>query len=189
MKITHASSLTNVQLTAELSRIAHAERQATVALIVHLAEFDARRLHLGAGFTSLYDYCMRVLHFTEDVACNRIAAARVARRYPVALDTAASRAAARAGAVRDPLHRQRREPGKAAPCPGHAQPRGPQRRPGPGLRPRGDLARRGPGPEAIRGDRPPAEEPGPERGFRPHSGGGAAGRLRPRPRPLSLRVP
>jgi hypothetical protein len=44
MKITHASSLTNPQLTAELSRLAHAERQATVALIVHLAEFDARRL-------------------------------------------------------------------------------------------------------------------------------------------------
>src|SRR5712691_8115975 len=86
MKITHASSLTNTQLTAELSRIAHAERQAMVALIVHLAEFDARRLHLGAGFTSLYDYCMGVLHFTEDVACNRIAAARIARRYPVVLD-------------------------------------------------------------------------------------------------------
>src|SRR6266446_444310 len=86
MKITHAASLTNPQLTAELGRLAHAERQATVALIVHLAEFDARRLHLGAGFPSLYDYCMRVLHFTEDIACNRIAAARIARRHPVVLE-------------------------------------------------------------------------------------------------------
>ena len=57
-----------------------------MALIVHLAEFDARRLHLGAGFGSLYDYCMRVLHFSEDAACNRIAAARIARKYPAVLD-------------------------------------------------------------------------------------------------------
>lgn len=86
MKITHASSLTNTQLVAEVSRLAGGEREATVALLVHLAEFDARRLHEGAGFQSLFDYCMRVLHFSEDAATNRIAAARVARRYPVVLD-------------------------------------------------------------------------------------------------------
>jgi hypothetical protein len=68
MKITHASSLTNSQLVAEVSRLAGGEREATVALLVHLAEFDARRLHEGAGFQSLFDYCMRVLHFSEDAA-------------------------------------------------------------------------------------------------------------------------
>ena len=86
MKITHASSFTNTQLTAELSRLAHREPEATVAFIVHLAEFDLRRLHQGAGFTSLFAYCVRVLHFSEDAACSRIAAARIARRYPVVLD-------------------------------------------------------------------------------------------------------
>ncbi len=86
MKITHASSLTNTQLVAEVSRLAGGEREATVALLVHLAEFDARRLYEGAGFQSLFGYCMRILHFAEDAASHRIAAARVARRYPSVLE-------------------------------------------------------------------------------------------------------
>jgi hypothetical protein len=44
MKITHASSLTDSDLVTALTRLAHGEREATVALIVHLAEFDGRRL-------------------------------------------------------------------------------------------------------------------------------------------------
>jgi hypothetical protein len=36
MSTTHASNLTNDELTTELGRLAHREREATVALIVHL---------------------------------------------------------------------------------------------------------------------------------------------------------
>lgn len=82
MTITHASTLDNVELTAELTRLARCEREATVALIVHLAEFDARRLFEGAGYSSLFRYCMAVLQLSEDAVYNRIAAARSARRYP-----------------------------------------------------------------------------------------------------------
>ncbi len=84
--ITHASSLTNAQLVAEVTRLARSEREATVALLVHLAEFDERRLYAAAGFDSLFDYCMRVLHFSEDAASNRVGAARVVRKYPVVLE-------------------------------------------------------------------------------------------------------
>ncbi|HUG52065.1 MAG TPA: HNH endonuclease, partial [Vicinamibacteria bacterium] len=86
MKITYASSLSNDQLVAALGRLARGEREATVALVVHLAEFDARRLYRGAGFSSLFTYCVEVLHLSEDAACNRIESARVARRYPAVLD-------------------------------------------------------------------------------------------------------
>jgi hypothetical protein len=55
MLITHASHLGNTELTAELNRLAR-EREATAALIVHLAEFDARRLFEGAGYSSLFRY-------------------------------------------------------------------------------------------------------------------------------------
>ena len=78
MMITHASPLGN----AELNRLARGEREATAALIVHLAEFDARRLFEGAGYSSLFKYCMAVLHLSEDAVYNRIAAARAARQYP-----------------------------------------------------------------------------------------------------------
>ena len=82
MLITHASHLDNTELTAELSRLARCEREATAALIVHLAEFDARRLYEGAGYTSLFKYGMAVLHLSEDAVYNRITTARAARRYP-----------------------------------------------------------------------------------------------------------
>jgi hypothetical protein len=86
MKITHASALTNDQLTAELTRLARGEREATVALIVHLAEFGERRLHTAAGFSSLFEYCTEVLHLSEDAAFNRVEAARAARRFPLMVD-------------------------------------------------------------------------------------------------------
>jgi hypothetical protein len=86
MMITHASHLGNAELTAELSRLARCEREATAALIVHLAEFDARRLFEGAGYSSLFKYCMAVLHLSEDAVYNRITAARVARQYPVVIE-------------------------------------------------------------------------------------------------------
>jgi len=82
MKITQASHLGDDELTAELGRLARCEREATAALIVHLAEFDARRLFEGAGYSSLFRYCRKVLHLSEDAVYNRIKTARAARRYP-----------------------------------------------------------------------------------------------------------
>ena len=86
MKITHASFLTDQELTTALTRLAQDEREATVALIVHLAEFDARRLYEPAGFSSLFKYCRAVLRLSEDAVYNRIESARAARRFPVIVD-------------------------------------------------------------------------------------------------------
>jgi hypothetical protein len=86
MLITPASHLGNAELTAELNRLARCEREATAALIVHLAEFDARRLFEGAGYSSLFKYGMAVLHLSEDAVYNRIKAARAARDYPVIIE-------------------------------------------------------------------------------------------------------
>jgi len=86
MLITHASHLSNTELTAEVSRLARCEREATAALIVHLAEFDARRLFEGASYPSLFKYCMAILHLSEDAVYNRIKAARAARDYPVIIE-------------------------------------------------------------------------------------------------------
>jgi hypothetical protein len=86
MKITHASCLSDRELTAALIQLAQDEREATVALIVHLAEFDARRLYEPAGFPSLFQYCRAVLRLSEDAVYNRIQSARAARRFPVIVD-------------------------------------------------------------------------------------------------------
>jgi hypothetical protein len=81
-----ASHLTDQALLAEVVRLAGNERRATVALIVHLGELDARRLYEGEGFSSTFRYCMDALGLSEDAASNRIEAARVARRFPAVLE-------------------------------------------------------------------------------------------------------
>src|SRR5262249_59566985 len=86
MKITDARSLDDGSLTTRLKTLARTEREATVALIIHLAEFDQRQLYRGAGFHSLFEYGVEVLRLSEDAASNRIAAARMARRYPDVVD-------------------------------------------------------------------------------------------------------
>lgn len=83
MTIDGVSHLSHAELTSEILRLARCEREATVALIVHLAEFDARRLYEPAGYPSLFRYCMGALHLSEDAVYNRIEVARAVRRYPV----------------------------------------------------------------------------------------------------------
>ena len=82
--------LTTTVSRRTLKRLAGAEREATLALILHLAEFDRRQLYRGPGFRSLFQYCVEVLRLSEDAASNRIAAARMARRFPEVVDLLAT---------------------------------------------------------------------------------------------------
>lgn len=86
MKITMPSHLSDAELVAGVKSLAGREREATAHLIAHVAELDARRLHLAAGFPSLFAYCVEVLQLSESEAYNRIEVARAARRFPVILD-------------------------------------------------------------------------------------------------------
>jgi hypothetical protein len=86
MKITIPSHLSNDELVATVRSLAGREREATANLIAHLAELDTRRLYLGAGFSSLFTYCLGILRLSEAEAYNRIEAARVAKRFPIILD-------------------------------------------------------------------------------------------------------
>src|SRR6185436_11690212 len=79
------SHLSDGDLVAEIERLAASERDATARLVAHLAELDARRLYLGAGYPSLFAYCTERLRISEYGAYNRMEAARAARRFPVIL--------------------------------------------------------------------------------------------------------
>ena len=79
------SQLSDAELVAAVATLAATERRTTVALIAHLAEMEARRLYLEAGFPSLFVYCVQVLRLSEGGAYNRIEAARAARGFPVVL--------------------------------------------------------------------------------------------------------
>ena len=76
--------LADHELIHEVTKLVAHERRNTADLLAHLAEVDARKLYAPAGYDSMYAWCMKVLQFSEDVACKRIEAARTARRkfYP-----------------------------------------------------------------------------------------------------------
>ena len=52
-------------------------------MLAHIAEVDARKLYLPAGFPSMHAYSVQRLRLSEDAALKRIQAARVARQFPV----------------------------------------------------------------------------------------------------------
>ncbi len=74
--------LSDPELIRSLATLLAEERTATAAVLAHIAEVDARRLYVPAGYPSMYAYCVEELHLSEDAAYKRITAARVARQFP-----------------------------------------------------------------------------------------------------------
>jgi hypothetical protein len=77
------STMSDAELVARLAALVREERWLSAAVLLHLAEVEARGLHLGAACPSMYGYCTRVLGMSEDEAYKRIRAARALRKYPV----------------------------------------------------------------------------------------------------------
>ena len=80
------SALPGSELLENVRAAAGHERNATARLVALIAEVDSRRLYLGEGFSSMFAFCTRSLHMSEQTAYARIEAARVARRFPVVLE-------------------------------------------------------------------------------------------------------
>jgi len=84
--IANAAALSDADLLGRVTLLAGGERESTVELVGHLAELDARKLHLREGYGSLFSYCTDALRLAEHAAYNRIEAARLSRRFPAVLD-------------------------------------------------------------------------------------------------------
>ncbi len=76
----------NAALLSLLSTLAARDRATTAELLAVIGEVDARRLHRGRGYGSMYRYCLGVLHMSEDMAFKRIQVARAARKFPALLE-------------------------------------------------------------------------------------------------------
>jgi hypothetical protein len=74
--------LSDQSLLRELKSLVAQDRATTALLIAHLGEVDARRLYAPAGYPSMFEWCVRELHFSEDTAYKRIQVARAARQFP-----------------------------------------------------------------------------------------------------------
>ena len=76
-------------LIQHLSDLVARDRVTTSELLAHLAEVEARKLYLPAGYPSMFEYCVRELRLSEAAAFKRLRAARRARRFPAIFDAVA----------------------------------------------------------------------------------------------------
>ena len=82
MKSYSLSHLADRTLLHDLAALLTRDRDTTASFLAHLAEVDARRLYLPAGYPSMFSYCVHELHLCEQAAFHRIRAARAARQFP-----------------------------------------------------------------------------------------------------------
>jgi len=70
------SLLTDSELAEALLKLTGDERAVTLAILHDLNELERRGIFREAGYSSLFDYCIRKLRYSESSAGRRIAAAR-----------------------------------------------------------------------------------------------------------------
>ena len=74
--------LSDRELLRQASTLVHHERHLQGAIIDHLAEIEARRLFLERGCSSLFDYAVRELGYSDAAAGRRIGAVRLCADQP-----------------------------------------------------------------------------------------------------------
>ena len=84
--------LSDERLLGTLRELLAAEGRSEARIVAHLAEVDARRIHLKASAPSLFEYCQKWLGLSDNQAYYRIAAARVAQKFPVVFELLERRA-------------------------------------------------------------------------------------------------
>lgn len=76
------SVLSNDELVEKLLQLRVSERENTLAVLYHLIELEDRRLYGELGYSSLFDYCVRALRYSDSGSGRRVAAARALRESP-----------------------------------------------------------------------------------------------------------
>jgi len=79
------SDVSDDELQSGLKVLLRAGSCTEAHIVAHLAEVDARRLHL-LGAPSLFQYCLNELGFSESEAWYRICAARAGRKFPLVFE-------------------------------------------------------------------------------------------------------
>ncbi len=75
-------ALSDRELLRQTSTLVRHERHLQGAVIDHLSEIDARRLYLQRGCSSLFDYAVRELGYSDPAAARRIGAVRLCADQP-----------------------------------------------------------------------------------------------------------
>src|ERR1700678_1875840 len=78
------SEISDADLLINTKSLVGEEKRITQNVLDHLEEIEKRRLYLQKGFSSLYDYCIEELGYSESSANRRISAMRIIKKIPEA---------------------------------------------------------------------------------------------------------
>jgi 5-methylcytosine-specific restriction endonuclease McrA len=84
------SQLSDHALLRELGNCIQQDRETTARMLGYLAEVDARRLYLPAGYPSMYAYLVGAWNMSEGTAFKRIRVARAAKEFPAIIEALAA---------------------------------------------------------------------------------------------------
>jgi len=75
-------SLCDEVLLAQTDYLVNEERQNTILILRHLREIEIRRLFVDLGFSSMYEYCIKHLKYSEGQTQRRLSSARLFTELP-----------------------------------------------------------------------------------------------------------
>ena len=76
------TTLSDKKLLRELRRADAAEHEAMLSVLGYLVEIERRRLYLTLGYSSMFEFALRYLGYSESAAARRIRVARCMREFP-----------------------------------------------------------------------------------------------------------
>lgn len=75
-------NINDEDLNQKIKSLASQERKLTKEIILHIAEVDQRRLYLRMAYSSLFEYLVHEIGYSEGAAMRRIDAARMVQNIP-----------------------------------------------------------------------------------------------------------
>jgi 5-methylcytosine-specific restriction endonuclease McrA len=87
--INRVAKLSEQELLAHFAELVARDRRTTAELLVAIAEIDERKLWATHACSSMFTFCMKRFHMSEQVTTKRLWAARTARRFPIILEMVA----------------------------------------------------------------------------------------------------
>jgi hypothetical protein len=80
------AQLSEHELLGHFETLVARDRRTTTQLLVAIAEIDERKLWARHSCPSMFEFCVKRFHMSEQVTAKRLWAARTARRFPVVLE-------------------------------------------------------------------------------------------------------
>lgn len=75
-------NISNAELCLRMEKLIRSERKITHLILIHILEFESRKLYAELGFDSLFSYLTKKMGYCESSAYRRIQAARLLKQVP-----------------------------------------------------------------------------------------------------------